>query len=365
MVADWAEAGATPYNPAILALHSGTQASFGFVGINSRNSVTNAAGTSDSDTSNPSILPNGFFESGITGNWRWGLAFDTPFGQQTNWPAGSFPAFAGQIAGLAPTLSKIKLFRVTPMVGANFGTTTGIGVGVDYYRVVEAKFDSQALGLSGDGDAFGWSVGLLQSASPWSFGIAYRSAANVPIDGSLTTPFGSASANSKLNLPAILQGGVRLDVSREIAVEFDLDWTQWSRFDVLTINHSNPSAPSPIVSTNNWRNTVTTHVGLRYQLGDDTTLRLGYSYDPSAVPDAHFTARTPDPLANSFSGGIGQRIGDWQVDVGYLYVRYSQRTFTTNVPFGTYGLDPNGTAVYNGTYNSKAQLFALSLTKRF
>ena len=55
-----------------------------FVGINSRNSVTNSAGTEgDSDTSNPSILPNGFFESGITGNWRWGLAFDTPFGQQT------------------------------------------------------------------------------------------------------------------------------------------------------------------------------------------------------------------------------------------------------------------------------------------
>jgi long-chain fatty acid transport protein len=364
VVADWAEEGAMPYNPAILALHSGTQGSTGVVGINSGNSVTNAAGTSDSDTSNPSILLNGFFESGITGNWRWGVAFDTPFGQQTNWPAGSFPAFAGPIAGLAPTLSKIKLVRATPMIGAKFGTT-GIGVGVDYYRVLDANFNSQALGLSGNGDAFGWSVGLLHSASPWSFGIAYRSAANVRIDGSVSTPVASAPASAKLNLPAILQGGVRLDVSPAIAIEIDLDWTQWSRFDVLTINHSNPGAPSPLVSTNNWRNTVATHVGMSYRLGDDTTLRLGYTYDPSAVPDAHFSARTPDPMNNSFSAGIGQRVGDWQVDAGYLYVRYSQRTFATNVPFGTYGLDPNGTAVFNGTYNSKAQLFALNFTKRF
>src|SRR5439155_3165647 len=91
VIANPAEVGATPYNPAAMAFHGGIQLSTGLIAINSKNTVTNAAGTSTSDVSNPSIIPTGFMEGGIVNDWRWGVAFNAPFGQQTNWPPGSFP----------------------------------------------------------------------------------------------------------------------------------------------------------------------------------------------------------------------------------------------------------------------------------
>jgi long-chain fatty acid transport protein len=365
VVANPTEIGATPYNPAAMAFHDGIQLSGGLLAINSRNTVSNAAGSSTSDVSNPSIIPIGFMEGGLTNDWRWGVAFNAPFGQQTKWPAGSFPAFVGPLAPLAPTLSKVKLFNVNPMIAGKLGSSTGFGIGLDYYKVMEAKFDSEATTLKGKGSAVGWNIGLLHSAPPWSFGIAYRSSTNIEIKGDFAIPLASAPARSNLQLPAIVQAGGRYEVRPDMFVEFDLDFTRWSQFDVLTIDHSNPYVASPIVNTNRWRNTVTYRLGWTYRWRPDTTLRLGYGYDPSAVPDAHFSPRTPDPPSNSFSVGIGQTLGGWQVDAGYMYVRYTRRPFNASVPFGTYGLDPNGTEIFNGTYNSKAQLFALNVTKRF
>lgn len=365
LVADPIELGATPYNPATIAFHKRWNASLGLVAIDNRQRVSNAAGTSNSDVTNPAWVPNGYLEGPLWSNARWGVTFDTPFGQQTNWPTGSFPGFAGPIAGLAPTRSKIELLSVNPAVSWNFGNATGVAVGLNYYNVREARLDSAGSSLKGDGDALGWQFGLLYEQMPWSFGLTYHSSVNVPIDGDLATPFASASAHTHLRVPARAQAGVRYALHPNIALEFDLEYTGWSRFGTITIEHDNPSAPNPLLNTNNWRDTVTYRLGLSYAWRPDTTLRLGYSYDPFANRDAHFSPRNPDSSSNSFSVGVGHSLGNWRIDAAYMYVRYDTRTFSSDVPFGAYGFDANGTQLFNGTYHSRAQLVALNLTTSF
>ena len=366
LVADAQDPGTVPYNPAAIAFTGGWQLGGALVLIDNKISVDNAAGSSTSDTTNPSAVPNLYLQGPIADRFRFGVLVGAPFGQETNWPAGAFPAFEGPIAGLAPTRSKIRLASVTPVVVWQPAASTGIAFGADYYDVTKARLDSVGTSLSGDGDAWGFGVAILHDAGAWSFGLSYHSPANVDISGDLTSPFATSGARTQLRLPARAQAGARWRFRPDMGVELDLDYTGWSRFRSVSIEHEDPFLPSPIVNASNWKDTVAVRVGWSYDWREDTRLRLGYAYEPSASPAEHFSPRNPDARTHSFSAGIGQRFGrSFRVDAGYMYVRYDTRELASAVPFGAYGLDPNGTALFNGTYRERAHLFALSSTLSF
>ena len=366
LVAESREPGAVPYNPAAIAFYDRWQASGGVVLIDNKISVDNAAGSSTSDTTNPTAVPHGFIQGPIADRFRFGVVIDAPYGQETNWPVGTFPFFQGPIAGLAPTRSKINLVSVNPSVVWQATPTTGIALGADYYNLLKARLDSTGTKLSGDGDAWGFSAALMHVAGPWTFGVSYHSSAEVDVSGNLESPFATSGARTKLRLPARAQAGVQWRFRPDMGLEVDLDYTGWSRFRDVTIEHADPVLPSPIVNTSNWKDTVAVRVGWTNHVRPDTTLRLGYAYERSASPSEHFSPRNPDARTNSFSAGIGQTFGRFKLDAGYMYVRYETRSVDSSVPFGTvYGFDPNGTLLFNGTYHERAHLFALSGTLSF
>jgi long-chain fatty acid transport protein len=369
IVADAGEWGATPYNLSAAAFHAGWIASFGVVGLDTDLRVDNAAGTSTSDVSNPAFIPMGFGEGPLYGDFRWAIAFNAPFGQQTNWPAGAFPGFAGPIAGLAPTRSKIRMLAASPSVTWKPAAgSLALAAGIDYYDVLEARLDSTGSSLHGDGTAVGFQASMLYAPGPWSVGLAYHSSVNVPIDGNLDAfaPNGiviGGSAHTHLRLPDRAQLGVRWAYRPDMAVEVDAEYTGWGRFRVISIEHDNPAVPvNPLLNTNDWKDTWTWRLGWTYALRPETTLRLGYSYDPSPQPDAHFSPRNPNAASNSFSIGIGHTIGKLRLDAAYMYTKFDDRNFAGATPFNPATLETNGTALVNGNYRSRAQLFGLSAT---
>ena len=372
MVANPDDIGALPYNPAAMAFHKGYQMTAGALFFWTDMEVTNGAGTNGIDVSRPAFAPAGYVSGDINPAWRWGVAFNAPFGLETNWRSGTFPGFAAAgLGALEPSRSNIEMFNINPNVSylVTAGKPTGIelslAAGLDYYRVRKAQLDSQGVGLSGDGDGVGWNVAAMSRAGAWSFGISHRSAVGVDIDGDVTAGPFTGPATTAVRFPAMTQAGARWKATDKLALEIDVEYTRWSVFDRIVVNHTNPAVPTPIVTTNDWHNSWTYRLGVTYDLSSATRLRAGYVHDKTPLNDARFGARLPDADRNIVAAGVSQNIWGWTIDLGYSYTRFRTRDYASGVPFGTFGLDANGTNFYNGRYRSHVHVLGLGVTRQF
>ena len=156
----------------------------------------------------------------------------------------------------------------------------------------------------------------------------------------------------------MLQMGIHYQVNPKLAVEFDYDRTEWSSFDTITVVHTNPLAPNPIVSENNWSDADAFRLGVVYDLDSVNQLRFGYSYDNTPQSDAYFSARVPDNDRQLYSIGYARNMGSWKLEAAYMYVSVDDRTINEPIFAPTNGLD-------NGTYKSDVHLFGLGFSKSF
>jgi len=360
--------GALAYNPAAMAFHSGFNIVVGTGAIVPDNSVTTATGKHDSDTDTPFYLPMVYLMGQIGPQWSWGLNISSPFGLETNWPDETFPIFGmGPIPdSIEPSRSKLELVNINPNISYRFSPNTSVAVGLDYYAAKQTRLDAQGVKMSGDGDGTGWNAALMHRAGDWTVGLSYHSSAKLSIDGTVGAGPLSSPAKTELSLPATWQFGVSVKVTPSLLLEFDLDLTQWSGFKSIIIPHGlAPVVPSPISSANNWKDAMAYRFGGTYQFAPGTKLRFGYSYDETGQGDDHFNARIPDANRHLFGIGIAQKFGSWNVDLGYMYILFADRTITASAPFGTYGSDANGTSAFNGKYQGDAHLLGAGISTRF
>ncbi len=375
LVADATDPGALAYNPAGMSFHSGMLAVTGVITIDPNISVTTANGNHESQVDSPFYVPTLFLMGTINPQWSWGLNVNSPFGLETSWPDETFPAFgplpsppypAGtNIDPLEPARSKINMVNFNPNIAFKANANTSVAFGLNYYWVKEARLDTQAVKMNGDGGDFGWNVALMNVNGPWSFGLSYRSPVEVEIEGTLSAGPSSGPAKTSITFPAMLQVGVRNQVNADLSLEFDIEMTRWSSFNVLTITHGAPGVPSPIVSTNDWGDSIAYRFGGSYKFGPDSKMRFGYSFDETAQGAAHFNARVPDSDRHLFGIGLSQKIMGWTFDAGYTYLLAKNRRIASSTPFGAFGSDANGTSAYNGKYEFDAHLFGLGLSKKF
>ncbi len=364
-VANPEELGALPYNPAAMSFHEGINLNAGLLFVDPNTEVNNASGHHSSNVNTPIVIPQFYLMGRLTPQWSVGLNVAAPFGLETNWSPESFPVFAGPLDPLEPTHSKLELVNINPNIAYRIGADTSIALGVDYYRVNEALLNTKSIGIRGDGEDWGWNIGLLHRAGAWSFGASYRSDISVDIEGTLNaTAVGSTAsvAKTQLDLPDMWQIGARYQANDQLAVEFDIERIGWSSFDRLVIAHASPGVTNPVVNVNNWSDSTAYRLGATYQIDPGLQLRAGYTYDETPQADNHFTARIPDANRQTFSLGIAQMYRDWELEAGYMYVLWDDRTLSNTTPPGA---DPNGTLAFNGTYKSRAHLFGVGFSKKF
>lgn len=376
LVANPQELGALAYNPAAMAFHDGIGLSAGLILIDPNLSVEplnhltgTLAPSVDSQGRSPIADPSVYFMQQINAQWSWGLNISAPFGLETDWPAGTFDTFTlARVPFLQPTRSRVEVVNVNPNLALRFAPNTSVALGVDYYHLRDVKLNAVGITIGGDGGDFGWNLGLMHVAGPWSLGLSYRSKVKVDVDGTvnaLPIGLGISPAQAQLEFPDILQFGVRYQVNDQLGVEFDLEHTGWSSFDVLVVDHTVASLPSPIVSTNDWDNVWAYRLGATYRLTPQTQLRLGYTYDNTAQDDARFSVRVPDADRQLFSIGIAQDIAGWTLEAGYMYVLFKDHNYRGAVPFGTFGSDANGTTAYDGDYSADVHLLGIGISKKF
>ena len=356
MVANPDLPGALPYNPAIMAFQQQGEVVAGVIFIQPDISVSPLIGTAgDSQGDDRILVPNLFVAKHIDSKWSWGIGINAPFGLETKWKDETFAAYSGLTDAFEPEHSKIEMLNINPNVAYQIDANTSVAFGIDNYRVLDLIFNTQALEISGDGQDYGWNVGLLHTQNNWSVGLSYRSSVKVDVNGTVdATAVGStkSDAKAKVEFPSLLQIGGRYKVNNKLAIELDVEKTGWSSFDTVEIEHGSPGIPNPINGDNNWDDAMAYRLGATYELSSIDQLRAGYSLDKTPSNDEFFSARVPGNDRQTLSLGFAHKRADWTVELAYMYVKANDRKVAVG-------------GAYDGTYKLSAHLFGVGLNTQF
>ncbi len=377
LVANPDEPGAIAYNPAAIAFHPQSVWSAAVLFINPNFSVRTATGKHDSEGAEWHALPLINAAVRVDDKWALGISVNAPFGLETRWPAGTFPALAG---GAEPRQSRAEILNFSPTVTYAVTDEFSVAAGADIYWARSAAFSSTLTALEGDGSGWGFNLSAMYTKDALSLGLSFHSAATVNMEGYYTAlnpraaelfrltsgtrgipP--SQSAELDLDLPWRLQLGARYEITEALAAELDWTRTGWSKFQDLTIDLK--PGGTLVSDTNDWDDANAYRLGLTYQVRPSTQLRVGYSYDETPQGDDHFTARIPDSDRHLFSIGVAQSLGQgWALEAGYMYVTNEERNYQGRQPYVPGG-PTNGTTAYDGKYQAHAHLIGLGISKQF
>ena len=381
MVANPTEIGAIPYNAAAMGFQ-GPSIALGALMIGPSFSVTNATGTHDSDGATWVAGPMIQAAIKVNDQWRVGLGLTAPFGLETRWQYGTFPALSQSATvpklgtvptGNHPTSTKLEVLDLSPTGAYRVNDNLSLAAGLDIYSAQTAQLDSNLGQMHGDGYGFGFNLGVMYRVKALSLGLTYRSAATLNLEGNYTPSNmllvaakrlqQGQRASLDLTLPWRLQLGARYAITDTVAAEFDWSYTGWSKFDRLVVT-GNRTGTLIFADTNDWSDSSAYRLGLTWQVRPQTQLRCGYAYDQTGQSDAHFSARVPDSDRQIVGLGIAQGLGSgFSLEASYAYVMADKRTIQSTIPYT--GADVNGTSAINGTYRMDANIIGIELNKTF
>jgi long-chain fatty acid transport protein len=177
-------------------------------------------------------------------------------------------------------------------------------------------------------------------------------------------------SRTELEFPDVFQVGVRYLATPRLALEFDVDRTNWSTFDEILVT-SRDAVPALGISpgselastTNNWRDSNSYHVAMTYDIDDRTQLRAGYTLNENMQRESWFSPRYPNSARHLLSAGVKRTFGGWDLEGAVMYGRWNDRKVDNERPFA--GGDANGTSAYNGKYEIYGFLFGLGASLHF
>ena len=375
LVANAVETGAFPYNPAAMSFHEGNNVSLGLAAVYPHSKVTPEGRSKliSDNVDSPIFIANLYLMSSVTESWSLGLAINSPFGLETNWKEGTFPALTGALSPFHPTKTGLEMLNVNPNISYKINEHFSLATGIDYYRVIDTTSDTKGVSLGGNGDGLGWNIALMSIFNQWSFGMSYLSSVKTDINGEFdaTQVLGfKVKSKTEIEFPDILRLGVRYQLNDKLAIEFDFDRTGWSSFDEIVVKSRDsvliagiPSGSVLAQTTNNWNDTNSYHLGATYQLISTVQLRLGYTLNKNPQPEQHFTPQYPNSSRHLFTIGFKQEYKGWELEGGIMYAKWEDRTINNNKPF--IGGDANGTTAYNGKYEIDGILAGIGVNFHF
>jgi long-chain fatty acid transport protein len=326
------------------------------------------------------ILPN-VFAAWPVENTRFvaGVGVTTPFGQSTVWEQSSALRY------VAPYSASMSLIDVNPTLAARLTDRVSVGVGADvYWSQLELKQKLPGAALTGnplspdvtihaqgDGTAVGANAALsVKLTARQTIGLTYRAPFTVDYEGDMDVsgmPAGAAlmgltpssDFDSSIDFPAVAALGYGIKLTDTVRVGADVEWVQWSRYESLVLNGANnnpllnaPGTPNPMmpaVVRQNWDDSWTAGVGADWKATPEVTLRAGYIFLQSPVPDETFSPTIPDADRHVVSVGLGYTRANHKVDFAYGYTIFPDREIASNQ-----------NPAYNGTYETSSHLLSLS-----
>jgi len=191
--------------------------------------------------------------------------------------------------------------------------------------------------LRGSAWGYGVNLGVSYQPAPWvRLGLAWRSgirisASNGTVDFDVGKAFQGQFPDEhfrgKLDLPNIVMGGVRFWPRKDLSLELDAQWVQWSSYDRLEFRLSEGIIVGPgqrqmsLSTEKKWKDTVQLRLGLEWVgLNDHLAVRAGFLWDQNPVPDSTVDPSLPDNHRLMPCISLGTQWSGVYLDLAYMPV---------------------------------------------
>ena len=332
------------------------------------------------DAGDLSLVPSGYFTMDVAPRWKMGLGVNVPFGLSTKYD----PTWIGRFQGID---SEVKTLNVNPSISWAASDRLSLGFGVNWQRgdidlltgvnyagawqgvVGGALAAGQISGATAagllplvgpnaegqnrthlEGDAWGYNFGAMLDLTPATrLGIAYRSSlkynmtgtasfdsrpAGPALGGALGAAFNNAIADGSVALSLRAPDSASASFVHTLNTRWtllgDLTWTGWSK--VKTVPLTRDTGATLDTLTFNFNDTLRASVGANYQYSDAWTLKFGYAFDQSPVPNAESrSVRLPDNDRNWLALGAKYRLNRASaIDLGYAHLQVKDAPINNN-----------------------------------
>ncbi len=363
------------FNPAGISQLSGTNAYLGQTTIYPR--VEYEADHSDESTiKKVHIVPQIYITHQLTNDIYLGLGIFSPFGLSTPWDED----WAGRYLS---TYSNLETYNINPNVCYRWHNLS-LSAGVNFLnadlelkkKIFLGAFPEGRQKLTGDAWGTGYNLGLLYKFDErLQAGISYRSRIWLDFDDSkarfdvpdlMKSFFKNTSGSGTLELPPSLNAGLSYSPSKRLAVEFDITWTGWSTYDEMELHFDSPIGPpgkasDRYVQPKRWEDVFAYRIGLKYGFTPAATLRLGFIYDNTPVPDETLDPQLPDADKMIYTAGIEYRWSKRLITgIAYNYINGRNRTKDNDIL-------PSLPEAFkaNGRYEQSVHSLGLSINYQF
>ena len=307
-----------------------------------------------------------------TKDFRFAVGIFSPFGiGGRKWDEQGLTRFSS-------TENLIATVSINPTIAYHVLPSLSVGVGLNYMLSrTQAKkmIDQSALGagdgeliLKGIGDGWGYNLGILFTPDKrLSVGFAYRSSIKVTHHGdielkniapALQPVFGGSDFETDMDTPStfpeIISLGIAYRPTENLTLGIDAEKGGWSSFDRADIDLENeiPEAGFSDISTRlDWHTAWIIKIGADYKVNEKLSLRGGYAYVETPVPEHTLDASNPDSDQHNFCVGFGYKMKKLFIDVFYISAFYKDRTVKNSI--------------LSGTYENFSHYFGFSIGKKF
>lgn len=317
-------------------------------------------------TKSQSFFPVHFFASQrVSNDFAVGLGFTTPFGLGTQWDddwVGKYLALKTSL--MVFTISPVLAYRLTNELSVSAAFVYSFANVEITRKNSQAPFEGDAfIQLKGDDKAaYGYNLGLMyKPIETLSFGVSFHSQIKYDFKGTATStgsplladqlPKGDITA--KLTTPMNLAFGIAYDVLPQFKISADFQYVGWSSYDTLKVDFANPDYPD-LASPRLYDDSYIVRLGGEYKFNDQLAAMAGIYFDKNPVKPEYLNPSLPDANRIGLSIGLEYKISsNLGLSASYLHIGASQVTVTNSVDY------------FNGTYNSDANIAALSLSIGF
>lgn len=320
------------FNPAAMSYQSGAQAQAALSYIAPQAEAQDVTAQTDggmqinggsggSDAGENAVIPALYGMAPINDRLKAGMGVNVPFGLETSYNDG----WKGRYHALDSELMTVNFnpaVSYEPMDGVAIGAglqaqyvTAELSNAVDFGSIGAAnpsipvgqptQNDGQAE-VEGDDWGFGFNLGVIvEPREGTRIGAAYRSEIEHELDGDVDfsgggqvrgalmrgNAFSDTGASADLTTPDLVSLGVYQEVTSNLAVMGEFQYTFWSDFQELRIEFDNSTRDS--VTEEDWNDSFFVSAGAKYDVSDALSLRTGVAFDESPIPDETRTPRIP------------------------------------------------------------------------
>jgi long-chain fatty acid transport protein len=206
--------------------------------------------------------------------------------------------------------------------------------------------------LSAPGNAFGFPAGSAVPLDPVLFS---RFTTGGPLE--------DQDISTGIELPAQFVVGVAVTPIPAVKVVGDYQWTGWKSFDEVNIDFSGAAPQNDLIL--NYQNASTFRGGIEYEASSRWSLRTGYTFNTSALPDFSVSPLLPEAERNYYSVGIGWHMRpNITLDAAYQYIDQSRRRGRVRGRTADQ-TDDDLEALDVGVYSSSGHVFSATFAYQF